>query len=275
VLPVFPALCALAAGALVAGAARVTPAGRRLLPVLVVAVALYGLAFARQQLVFHPAGEWKYPAVGAYIARHLPDRAVFLAMHHSGSVRYYTGRATVRYDLLPPSGLDAAIAALRARGYRRYILLDAMEEDAFRAHLAAGSRWGALDWAPLAVIEPDSVRIYRSGGARVSGRYVADFAAPGAGRGLPAGDFRSTSMRPLNMAPSRRTTAGVVSVPVTWAVSVSSTRPVARTLPAIVPCTITWCPCTSASMWPVGAMTRAPSSIWIWPLTRPCTVMSS
>jgi hypothetical protein len=130
------------------------------LPALVVALALYGLAFSRQQLVFEPGGEWKYPAVGAYIAAHLPDRAVFIAQHHSGSVRHYTGRATVNYAALPPSGLDAAIAALRSRGYQPFILLDAMEEEAFRAHLGAGSRWGALDWEPLVEIEPDRVRIY-------------------------------------------------------------------------------------------------------------------
>src|SRR5688572_9321334 len=32
---------------------------------------------------------------------------------------------------------------------------------------------------------------------------------------------------------------------------------------------------TSASTWPVGAMSRLPSTMEIWPLTRPCTVMSS
>jgi hypothetical protein len=41
---------------------------------------------------------------------------VLLAMAHSGSATYYSGRPTLRYDLLAPSRLDRVVDVLRERG---------------------------------------------------------------------------------------------------------------------------------------------------------------
>ena len=58
--------------------------------------------------------------VSQYIARELPETAVLFAMQHSGSVRYYSGRGIVRYDLIPKGRLDRVVARLRRLGYRSY-----------------------------------------------------------------------------------------------------------------------------------------------------------
>ena len=81
----------------------------------------------------------------------MPGNAVFLAMQHSGSLRYYTGRLTVRYDVLPPGSLDEALGLLRARGFHPYFLLERWEEPAFRERFAKTSAAGRIDWPPARV----------------------------------------------------------------------------------------------------------------------------
>ena len=49
---------------------------------------------------------------------------------HSGSVRYYAGRVTMRYDLLDRDWLDRAVEWLNARGVAVYALLDRASIDA-------------------------------------------------------------------------------------------------------------------------------------------------
>ena len=52
--------------------------------------------------------------------RRIPPDAVILAMQHSGSLRYYTGRLILRWDALDPAWLDRAVAFLRDRGIATY-----------------------------------------------------------------------------------------------------------------------------------------------------------
>jgi hypothetical protein len=82
-------------------------------------------------------------------------------MQHSGSVRYYAERATVRYDMVPPPALDTVVADLRQLGYHPYILLEAWEEEGFRRVFQGQSRLAALDWPPVAALDAATiVRIY-------------------------------------------------------------------------------------------------------------------
>ena len=90
--------------------------------------------------------EWRYAAVGDAIGRDLEPNAVVLTVLHSGSVRLYGDRATVRWDLVAPDNLDFTIKALREGGYVPYVVLEDWEEPAFRGRFAAHNRYGALDW---------------------------------------------------------------------------------------------------------------------------------
>jgi 4-amino-4-deoxy-L-arabinose transferase-like glycosyltransferase len=162
VLPAFPPMLVLASVVLVAIAAKSGAARVPLTAVIVAMLAWRGFNYAadRSALTFRE-GERKYVAIGEYIARKLPDRAVFLAMQESGSVRYYSGRLTIRYDWIRPNWLDAVIRELRARGYHPYIVLEEWEEPEFKARFKGQSPLAALDWPPVVWLKHSTnVRIY-------------------------------------------------------------------------------------------------------------------
>jgi hypothetical protein len=162
-LPAFPALLvivALTVGWLV----RILPVSVRvpLATAIVVLVAWHNATFASNQGVwlFHD-GERKYVVVGEYISRHLPQEAVVLAVQHSGSVRYYSGRQTVRFDWIPPPAFGAVVANLVANGHKPYLVLEKFEETTYRDLFGPQTVLGQLRWSPLArTADSSSVAIY-------------------------------------------------------------------------------------------------------------------
>jgi hypothetical protein len=153
------------------------PAGSRTLVALVLLAGLAAteLGAARTHGAFAlRAQERKYPDAGAFVRDRLPASAFVLAAQHSGSIRYYTGRQTLRWDLLAPSYLDDAVAALRASGYTPFLVVDASELDAFRDRFAA--QRAAHHLAPLAVIE--DTRVFAFEDSAALGRRLSDGERP-------------------------------------------------------------------------------------------------
>ncbi len=106
-------------------------------------------------------GELRYVDLGRYIVERLPERAVFVSMQHSGSIRYYADRLTVRYDAIPPHRLDTVIDELRSHGYRPYIVLEDWEEPDFQKRFRKDSALALLDWPPVAAIDDAAhVKVY-------------------------------------------------------------------------------------------------------------------
>jgi 4-amino-4-deoxy-L-arabinose transferase-like glycosyltransferase len=148
-LPAFPPLLALTAAAL----SSLMPG--RAAPIftliVVVAVGLVRLSSARDRGVFDVArGEQANVAMARYIASRLPERAAIISMQQSGSIRYYSGRLTLRYDWILRQRLEWLVGELRRLGYRPYIVLDEWEVPRFRAKFRDHTPLGALDWPPLA-----------------------------------------------------------------------------------------------------------------------------
>lgn len=107
------------------------------------------------------ASEQRYVKAARYVERFTTPNSVFIATQHSGSLRYYANRRTLRWDTLPQGRLDWAIRELKEAGYRPYILLDHTEEPRFVARFAARNAAGKLDWRPVADIKGNTdVRIY-------------------------------------------------------------------------------------------------------------------
>jgi hypothetical protein len=109
-------------------------------------------------------GEQKYADVGRYIATRLPPNAVVIAMQHSGSIRHYSGRPTIRYDSLDPEWLDRALAHLRSSGQMPYILLEKYELPVFRERFATQKSATLIDAPPIALHAKREVMLYRADG---------------------------------------------------------------------------------------------------------------
>ena len=84
---------------------------------------------------------------GRYLDAVLPADAVVIAGEQSGSVRYYTNRSIVRWDLAAAGGLDQVCAGLDRLEREIWIALDVWEEELFRRKFP-GSAAGAIDWPP-------------------------------------------------------------------------------------------------------------------------------
>ncbi|HEX6464090.1 MAG TPA: hypothetical protein VFZ98_06550, partial [Vicinamibacterales bacterium] len=65
-------------------------------------------------------------------ARMLPDGAVLMSIVESGSLRFYGGRLTLRFDWLPAGSLDAAVEYLSNRGRAVYFAGAASELTQFQ-----------------------------------------------------------------------------------------------------------------------------------------------
>ena len=151
-LPALPIAMLLSADALVWLSSRLGVAASvcGVAAVTVLAV-MHGVHRARWDGFFVNAdADQRYADAGVYIDSMTPPRAVVLAMQHSGSVRFYSGRATLRYDLLDPAWLDRAIDHLEVLGFRTYALLEDWEEEVFRQRFGREAA-RALGGGPLAV----------------------------------------------------------------------------------------------------------------------------
>jgi hypothetical protein len=131
VLPGLVFVVMLAAMAAAALAQRYTPAPVASLLVLALAgsVAAASYDFLQGRGVFRlRVVESKYPAVAAWVERNTAADAIVLASLHSGSVRHYSGRATLRWDQLPSGRLAPTISAIVERNRSVFLVLDGTSE---------------------------------------------------------------------------------------------------------------------------------------------------
>jgi hypothetical protein len=160
-LPMWPVMMLLTAGAFEAIARRWL--GLRSRWAMAVAVALlswHGLYVARDRSAFLLGRlERRYVDVARFVAAHTEPDAVIFSVQHSGSLRIYADRLTLRFDQLDPLWLDRAVAHLQSIGRRPYYVLDGQEVEAFRARFGAANRSGTLDWPPIALLG-DRLAVY-------------------------------------------------------------------------------------------------------------------
>jgi hypothetical protein len=81
------------------------------------------MRFSQEARVFGgvKAGERRYAEIGAFVASDFPENAVVLTMQHSGTIRWYGGRVTVRYDLLPKEWANQVPLEIERAGYHPYM----------------------------------------------------------------------------------------------------------------------------------------------------------
>jgi 4-amino-4-deoxy-L-arabinose transferase-like glycosyltransferase len=168
-LPAFPPLLVLTVIAIIAATARLPQWPRIVVPVALLAmVTWYELAYASSHNALDARGERKYAIAGAYVAQRLPSNAILLSMIHSGSIRYYSGRPTVRFDVIPPEQLDSTLEVLAGSGYRPYFVLEPFEVAMFQQQYAGHSTLAALDWLPVDIVGDSRTRIFDPSERRAS-----------------------------------------------------------------------------------------------------------
>jgi hypothetical protein len=134
---------------LLVGLLALTFSPRRLwaLFILVLVLMFAGVWQAERRGAFDLArAESKYVDVAQAVRTMTNPRDVVISMQHSGSLRYYGDRLTLRWDFMDPLWLDRAVDWLSARGQHAYLALDADEVTAVRERFGASSRVGRLDW---------------------------------------------------------------------------------------------------------------------------------
>jgi hypothetical protein len=102
--------------------------------------------------------ERKYPLAGAFVRDNLPANAFVLAAQHSGSVRYYANRPTLRWDLMAPGRLDETLAILRSQGTEPFLVVDVGEDDEFRRKFDRAGQHAVRALIPLAAL--GDARVY-------------------------------------------------------------------------------------------------------------------
>jgi hypothetical protein len=161
-LPMWPVMMLLTAVVL-DGIPRQWPATTSRLSVLAILVLVgwWGARTARDNYTFDLwRGERRFVDVARYIGGHTDPRAVIVTFQHSGSVRHYADRLTLRWDTLGEGWLDRAIAYLAETGRHPYILVDAEEIEPFTQRFRGANRAGALDWTPMAVLDSQRTLLY-------------------------------------------------------------------------------------------------------------------
>jgi hypothetical protein len=80
--------------------------------------------------------EARYPLAGDWVNVNTPANSVVLANQHSGSLRWYGHRQTLRWDFLDPDRLATTVRELGARGSTVYVALEGAEAEMFDRRFA-------------------------------------------------------------------------------------------------------------------------------------------
>lgn len=139
-LPAFPPMLILAAMGVRHLLSRL-PASRRAVAVaaVVAGVLIVRIDHVQEQAILRL---WEsgtvYTSAAEYVRRELPPNAVILTVQHSGSMRYYADRLTVRWDWIGPQWWPRALVVLREMGYRPYLLVSRFEDAQLRTRFGFG-----------------------------------------------------------------------------------------------------------------------------------------
>ncbi len=160
-LPAWP-LMTIGAVSLIAAWHRSTAGAARAAALLVVvAIGVNGVVQAVRRDAFAVAlGESKYIEVARTVESLTDPNAVIISAQHSGSIRYYAGRLTLRWDTGDPAWLDRTINYLAVHGHHPYFVLEPQEIAGLRARSGTTNASARLDWAPMVWFRGGAVAMY-------------------------------------------------------------------------------------------------------------------
>jgi hypothetical protein len=154
---------AVGVGALIVATVRSRGRVAMALGVLLVSgVVIHNLWFAWRHGAFDSwQGERRYVSIGKHVRTWTPENSVIFTMQHSGSLRYYSGRVTLRYDNLDRRWLDRAVAFLEERGTPPFLLLEEWEVPDFKQRFGSQAALERLARPPVFTYRgPAEIRLW-------------------------------------------------------------------------------------------------------------------
>jgi hypothetical protein len=129
--------------------------------VALVSVFAWRVTLVRDRPIF---GLWQqgsvYYSAAEYVRQSLPDNAIILTIQHSGSIRYYTNRLTMRWDWLAPEWWPRALDVLVEHGYRPFLLVSPFEEKQLRERFGMSAAEDGPGTVVATLEVPESLRLY-------------------------------------------------------------------------------------------------------------------
>ena len=105
--------------------------------------AMLALVVWRSEALLRASSVWeiamleeRYPLAAQWVQVNTPENSVMLANQHSGSLRWYGARHTLRWEVIAPDDLEKTIAELQTRGAAVFVALEGPEAEMFDARFA-------------------------------------------------------------------------------------------------------------------------------------------
>jgi hypothetical protein len=141
-------------------ASRLQPIATAVMTLATVLLGAWTFATAARGEVF---GQWRgaqpEAPLGQLVRKHTVENSVVLVWERSGTIRYYSGRTTLRYDFLEEDWLDRAVTWLAGRGVHVYAVLDPNHVEQCRRRFAGQKTLDALN-RPVFLYEPARTALY-------------------------------------------------------------------------------------------------------------------
>jgi len=108
-----------------------------------VVMAFLAIVAGRSEILLRASSVWdiasleaRYPLAGEWVNVNTPPTSVVLANQHSGSLRWYGKRQTVRWDFIAPGQLVTTVRELQSHGATVYVALEGDEVAMFDQRFA-------------------------------------------------------------------------------------------------------------------------------------------
>ena len=160
-LPAWP-MMTLGTASIAAAVYRTRFAASRATTILILAaIGVSGTWQAVQRDAFSVArGEAKYVEVAKTVESITDPDAVIISAQHSGSIRYYAGRLTLRWDVGDPAWLDRTVDWLAVHGHHPYFVLEPQEVAELRGRYGPTNMSARLDWPPMVSFRGGAITMY-------------------------------------------------------------------------------------------------------------------
>ena len=129
------------------GLMRIARLPRRPAVTAAVIAAFVAIVAGRSEILLRASSVWeiaameaRYPLAGEWINVNTPQTSVVMANQHSGSLRWYGKRQTIRWDFISPDALVTTVRDLQSHGATVYVALEGDEVAMFDQRFA-----GAID----------------------------------------------------------------------------------------------------------------------------------